>query len=371
MRISFLIPLALVSLLAGCKTKTHVVMLGPADLEWERVPTDSVYVFNHKDHVLPEYQPIARVSVGFNYATGPGADRERVEKVLRKRAGKLGAHGIIITEVDETAREEFWEGYPFASATAIRFLDPPSPGGRQPVRSPVGLNAIAIAPLAVPEDLPVHDSTAQAFAEDIFNHLGENGFHPLPLGTWEAAWAEANPVEVESADPVADLKDEAGPSLERRTLRILVEDYGADGILYPDVEAARAFFEDDEAYWDGTTQKVGETRSTGAKALSTILNALIQGEYDSEEDDPPPPEGRVRALSLVVQIENAIGAHLYTGRGGIELLEGADFQGGIYIGEPGPEEYEIVDVPPEALFQRRRRIQRSVRIALEALVMRR
>ena len=80
------------------------------------------------------------------------------------------------------------------------------------------------------------------------------------------------------------------------------------------------------------------------------------------------PSGGVTALSLEVRIENAIGAHLYTGRGGIELIQEAEFEGGIYIGEQEPEEYEVIKVPDEALFQKRSRLERAVRIALEPLV---
>ena len=112
---------------------------------------------------------------------------------------------------------------------------------------------------------------------------------------------------------------------------------------------------------------MGETRSTGAKVVSTIANLLIRGEDDGEEAEPT---GRVSALSLVIEFENDIGAHLYTGRGGIELIEEADFEGGIYIGEKEPEEYEIIEVPDEFLFQKQSRLQRAVRIAFEPLVNR-
>jgi hypothetical protein len=69
-------------------------------------------------------------------------------------------------------------------------------------------------------------------------------------------------------------------------------------------------------------------------------------------------------------MENSIGANLYSGRGGIELLEKADFEGGIYIGDPGPEEYELEEVPEEKLFTRTGRWRRAVGIALEGLVWR-
>jgi hypothetical protein len=49
-------------------------------------------------------------------------------------------------------------------------------------------------------------------------------------------------------------------------------------------------------------------------------------------------------------------------------IEGADFAGGIYFGDPGPEDYEVIEVPDEALFQKRSRLEQAVRIPSEPLV---
>jgi hypothetical protein len=187
-----------------------------------------------------------------------------------------------------------------------------------------------------------------AIREDIHTTLEEGGFQMLPLDTWETAWAEG--VE------------------EDLVVRALMTEWGADCVLFPDLQGVLASFEGDEARWDGASQKVGETRSTGAKIVSWFLNALIGGEDDSEEEGTPDPEGDVWALSLTVGIENVIGARVYEGRGGIELLEGADFAGGIYFGDPGPEDYEVEEIPAEKLFQRPGRIRRAVRLALEGLI---
>ena len=151
-----------------------------------------------------------------------------------------------------------------------------------------------------------------------------------------------------------------------RILKVLGEKYGADGFLLPDIEGVEAYFDGDRAEWDGVEQKVGERRGTGAKIISGILNLFRKGEHDFSEEDTT-PYGSVWALSLVVRIENAIGAQVYLGRGGLELLEKADFEGGIWFGDPIPEQYEIQEVPDEELFQKRNRISRSVRIALSPL----
>ena len=135
-----------------------------------------------------------------------------------------------------------------------------------------------------------------------------------------------------------------------------------------DTGQTRAIAKDilNKAEWDGVEQKVGDTRSTGAKIISGILNLFRTGEHNWSEDETA-PYGSVWALSLVVRIENAIGAQVYLGRGGLELLEKADFEGGIWFGDPMPEDYEILEVPDEELFQKRNRISRSVRIALYPL----
>ena len=153
---------------------------------------------------------------------------------------------------------------------------------------------------------------------------------------------------------------------DRSVRRRLIEEQGVEGFLVPQLQWTEAFFEGDKASWDGVEQKVGKTRSLGARVTSGILNALIRGEDASDESEPP-PEGSVWALSLVVHIENTLGALLFTGRGGFELMEKADFEGGIWVGDPEPEEYEIVEVPAEKRFQRRGRILRAVRIALSPL----
>ena len=153
--------------------------------------------------------------------------------------------------------------------------------------------------------------------------------------------------------------------VEERVLHILEREHGAHGFLFPDMIGVEAWFDGDEARWDGIRQQVGETRSTGAKIVSSLLNIFIRGDGTQSDMDP---SGGVTALSLEVRIENAIGAHLYTGRGGIELIQEAEFEGGIYIGEQEPEEYEVIKVPDEALFQKRSRLERAVRIALEPLV---
>jgi hypothetical protein len=355
-----IVMLALLLLLAGCKTSTSVVLLGPPGVEYDPVPPEEVFVFSSEDRVLLKYRPLARLSAGMNYTTGGSYDA-KVDEVLLKKAGELGAHGII----REAESEGRWGWNPTGHATAIRFVDPGRDLGAGAVHSHKDMKALVVAPLAIPEDLPMADSTVAAFTEALLDELRIAGFDPLPLDTWELAWEEAEQEAVDVVDSIDVLKGEDPfRSTEARVIRTLVNDYGADGILFPDIVGVEAGFTGDEANWDGASQKVGKTRSTGAKIFSGFLTGLIEGEYDSTEDGPPPPSGTVWALSLVVKMENAIGAHLYEGRGGIELLEGVDFEGGIFIGTPDAEAYEVEEVPLGRLFQRPGRWRRAVRLAL-------
>jgi len=364
MRIASILSLGL--LLGACShSRMRVAMLGPADLASDPVPAESLFVFTGEDRVLPKYQPIAQLSVGPKYWTNPGWDIPSVEKALLEKAGKLGADAVILGELSGFPYRDFYGTKTWGTATAIRFAQSGSARTNSAARQPRELKAIVVAPIAAPEDIHVPDTIAAGFVRDIRAELEESGFVVLPEGLYESVW-DGTAIEAEGvADPITTLKNKLRTqSREQRTLRSLIKEHGADGFLFPDIQGVEASFHGDEASWDGISQKVGETRSMAAKVVSGIANLLVRGEGDFEEPDPA---GSVWALSLVVQIENALGALLYTGRGGIELLEGADFEGGIYFGDPEPEGYKVVEIPTEQIFKKQRRLQRAVRIALSSL----
>ncbi len=365
MRITFLFSLIL--LLGGCShSRMQVVMLGPSGLRPHPVPAESLFVFTGEDRVLLKYQPIAQLSVGPRYSINPVWDPEAVEWALREKAGELGADGVIFGEISGWAfagvdGEETW-----GTATAIRFVPTGSGEAVSAARSPREMRAIVVAPLGVPEGVPLPDSIAATFLQDIYDGLRADGYSPLPLAAYASVWEEAAPDPEGRPDPILDLKaEDEGQSGEQRILRSLIEEYGADGFLFPDLQEVEAHFDGEEAHWDGVKQKVGEPRSLGAKVVSGVLDLIISGEHDPAEQ--PPREGTVWAVSLVIQIENALGAHLCTGRGGVDLLEEVEFEGGIWIGDPVPDNYEVIERPSEELFQRRNRIRRAVRIALSSM----
>jgi hypothetical protein len=344
-----------------------VVRLGPSENEAAAVPADSVLVFSGEDRILTTYRRMARLSVGPKYWTNPSWDPPSIETALVERAAKLGANGVVLGEISGFPYEgpDGEDTWGTAVAVSLDVHGPGNPGSL--ARFPRDIGTLAVAPLSVPEDITLPDSVLDAFVHDLHQELLGAGFSPLPPETYESV----------SPDRVEELKRLLDPSSssevvglansgDRSVRRRLVDEHGVEGFLVPHLQWTEAHFEGDEASWDGVEQRVGKTRSLGARVTSGILNALIRG-GDASDDDEPAPEGSVWALSLVVQLENTLGALLFTGRGGFELMEKADFEGGIWIGDPEPEEYEIVEVPAEKRFQRRGRILRAVRTALSPL----
>ncbi|MFH1764646.1 MAG: hypothetical protein ABIF09_10680 [Gemmatimonadota bacterium] len=233
----------------------NVVMLGPAGLRPDPVPAESVFVFTGEDRVLLKYQPIAQLSVRPRYSINPVWEAPAVEWALREKAGELGADAVILGEISGWAfsgvdGEETW-----GSATAIRFVPAGSGQTVSAARSPREMRAIVVAPLGVPEGVPLPDSIAATFVQDIYDGLRAAGYSPLPLAAYESVWAEAALDPEGVPDPIMDLK--AGgeeQSGEQRILRSLIEEYGADGFLFPDIQEVEAHFDGEEAHWDGVEQ---------------------------------------------------------------------------------------------------------------------
>jgi len=85
--------------------------------------------------------------------------------------------------------------------------------------------------------------------------------------------------------------------------------------------------------------------------VATFLDGIVCPTGDSDGC-----EGVLRALSFMVRLENSFGAMLYTGRGGIELLELIDDRGQLY------------DMPPPHPFATEERNREAVALALAQLV---
>lgn len=360
--------LSLALILGACSTpQMMVTRLGPSDPTARSIPPDSVWVFVGKERVLPRYQTMARLSLTDRNANGSWLDPISVQNALLEEAGKLGADALIAEEVGGFPFEGPAGEWTWGTALAVRFSDGDLERIRSVARRPRDMEALALAPMALPVDLPVEDSVVAALTALLGERLQSNGFPVLPVEVYDSVRQEVDPEGLDPADPLLSLKEmDWTRALDRRVLPALRDNLGTDGYIFPEVQVVEAFFEGDEASWDGVTQKVGKTRSFGAKLFSGILNAILFNK-DEIETEAPPPTGSLWALSLEVRIENNLGATVYAGRGGIELLEKADFEGGIWIGDPQTEDWTPVEIPPEQRLTKEQRVERAVRIALRDL----
>ena len=140
--------------------------------------------------------------------------------------------------------------------------------------------------------------------------------------------------------------------------------YGIIGFIGKDYDMpVVARFQGTEAKWHGTSQHVVDVPDALSGVLgvaSAILGAFnvqcSDEEEECEDEEGMVNRGMVRALSLMIRVENAIGADLHTGWGGIGVAQMVDSDG------------EPFDVPvlPDA-----DRNREAVLIALEGLVRRR
>jgi hypothetical protein len=310
---------------------------------------------------------MARLSLANGDGSGSWLDPLTVQNALLEEAGKLGADALIAEEVGGFPFEGPDGEWTWGTALAIRFSGADLETIRSVARHPRDMNALVLAPMALPVDLPVEDSVVAALFGLLEERLQVNGFPVLPVEVYDSVRQELDSEALDPADPVFSQKEiDWARALDRRILPVLRDKLGIDGYIFTEVQVVEASFEGNEASWDGVTQKVGKTRSFGARLFSGILNAILFNK-DEIETEAPPPTGSLWALSLEVRIENNLGATVFIGRGGIELLEKADFEGGIWIGDPQTEDWTPVEVSPEQRLTKEQRIERAVRIALKGL----
>lgn len=112
----------LAALVTACGVKTDVMMLSPE--EYDPVAADSVRIFSSADQVLGEYEEIALIDAyPKSHCSGSWcSDREDVVKVLKEKAGKLGANALILDFRGLAGVEELREGHAEVRALAIRLM---------------------------------------------------------------------------------------------------------------------------------------------------------------------------------------------------------------------------------------------------------
>lgn len=94
---SVLVTTAVAASLTGCVT-TNAAMLSPT--KYAAVPMEQVRVFLEEDDVPGDYEKIALInSQGSSFSTNEG----QMIRKMQKRAGLLGANGIILNDIKEAS----------------------------------------------------------------------------------------------------------------------------------------------------------------------------------------------------------------------------------------------------------------------------
>ena len=337
-------------------SRMRVVMLDAAgpDASAVPVPVDSVFLFTEDDHVLPQHRPIARLSVGPKYSTNPTWTVPGVEKALREAAAGLGADAVVLGQVSDRPYADPDGVDTWGTATALRFIRSSSEPTATAARHTRELKAIVVAPLAIPEEISVPDWVAAIFAHDISDELRAAGLTVLPLGLYDSTSAAVS-------------REGGEGSREQRTHRARVDQHGAQGFLHPWIEITRAEFVGKRARWDGATENVEKKRTAGEKLVAGVVDAIFSNDGTDFDEDRPPPRGRVQALTLVVEIENALGARVYRRRGGIELLQKVHFEASSRRDEDDEIEWKARERPAEEILTDTKRNRKAVHIALKKL----
>lgn len=92
------VALATAGLAAACVSTSHV-LIDPSAPRYAPVPPDSVVIYEHESELESlEYVRIALIDAS---ASDDFSDRIDMLKAMRKEAGKLGANGILISDIEE------------------------------------------------------------------------------------------------------------------------------------------------------------------------------------------------------------------------------------------------------------------------------
>jgi hypothetical protein len=321
---------ALVLPVVACGVSTSVVMLDSAAPVSAAVHPDSVLLFDGVESVLVGYEAIAVIS-GAGRATGSGApEGEDVVWALREAAAELGADGLVLEEIHDQ-RRAFLGGAELTAeggGTAIRLV--PGPEEWRLAAAPRSLDQIttvAVTPV-LRSDAELPDSIGLVFDDDIERGLLAAGFQVVPSVVydsirWEQMQAVGGLFDPFTGEPFHD----RALFVEQATRLELMEAFGADAFVVPRIRPVAAEVDGSRAYWHGTSQDLVDV-SDALSGLLDVASAVVEvlAFLCSDEDRDCGggtfvEQGGVTALSLMIRTENAMGADLLTGWGGIGIAE--------------------------------------------------
>ncbi len=265
------------------------------------------------------------------------------------------SYGIILSELLDQEPSGSANGMLPASGrgTAVRLRDDsaqePSLGAA--ARPIEGVRTIALSPVVRGDGLPMRDTIRSSFEQDVRATLLAHGFNTVS-GTVYDSVRTAHILDVGGLfHPVTGHRyDDRVLLVEQWTRQTLIDEHGADGFLVQEIWNAPEYDSAQEAEWDETRQRmvVPEDGAPERGPEFLVLDGIACPAGDG-------CTGMLRALSFTVRLENSFGAMLYTGRGGIELLELLDKRGQPYLLPPHP-------------FAKAGRIREAVALALAQLV---
>ena len=158
-----------------------------------------------------------------------------------------------------------------------------------------GIKTIASAPVSPTGDLTMRGDAVTRLEKALEEGLERAGFRVVPVFEYIGTWQHIADGHAGFYDPLSGERDdeayEAAMAQMRRDLR---ERFKADGVLFPELWEGPVPFVDGVASWDGASQAV-----FGAYGLS----------------------GEVRAMSLVLVIEDLVGTELFAGGFGFATIE--------------------------------------------------
>jgi hypothetical protein len=163
------------------------------------------------------------------------------------------------------------------------------------------IHTIAVAPVSLPRYLGHAEGGQDRFDALIETSLREAGFSVVPPREVARIWSRVMDERGAVPDPETGDVDRVTFDSVAQRLRVEVRRrFSADGVLYPSIRLVRVAYGGGWAAWDGAREPISLDGSWG------VGSHLARG--------------MIGALSLFITIEDASGAIIYRGKGGIHLL---------------------------------------------------
>ena len=209
------------------------------------------------------------------------------------------------------------------------------------------VNAIVLAPVAVPDDFEFAESTLVTIDSLVEAGLVAAGFVTVPSTSYDEVWSRILGQIGLLYDPETGAQDVEKLEIAREQLFVDLEEfYHPDAVLFPEIQIVDAQFTDGVAKWDGTSEPLIGFGSRIFAAFTAMFGANH-------------PIGSVEALSLAVVVQDMSGEELFMNAGGIQVLQKLKSNG------------SFREVPEAKLLADDERNRKAVKRALEPLIKKR